>query len=270
MTPPPATAAARLAVRSSAPARERRGNSRRGSVVAPGIAQRRRPSGPATGTRKATLPKPVTANALPMALVHPTTAAAAEPRVRPQRLPADAILGRGRLLIIGFAVLLAGLVSLEGLVTDENSQLGSTIQQITRLERDNAVLRSTISTLSSDQRVVAEAKRMGFVEPPVGSSKFLSVGQADTHRALAMMIPATQSPLQQGQGMAAVGLPAAATPTLGSTAQSIDGGVAVAAPPATIGPSGAAATVGGGSSQATSSPVTTAAVPYGGADPTHG
>lgn len=89
-----------------------------------------------------------------------------------------------------FGVLLAGVVFLQGQLRTLNSSVGQSVQEITSLERDNAVLRSQISGLSSDQRIVAQAKRMGFVEPPIGSSRFLAVSPGDSGRAVALMAPA--------------------------------------------------------------------------------
>lgn len=274
MTPPPATAAGRLALRSSAPARERHGapvRSRR-AASGVGIAQRRRPSGPA---------RPTAADQAPAIIFAPPATDATQPARKAEAIaPArPAILGSGRALIVGFAILLAGLVTLEGALTEANSGLGATVQEITRLERENAVLRSTVSSLSSDQRVVAEAKRMGFVEPPVGSSRFMAVSLANSEKALAMMVPATQAASLAGAGASGT----APAPSVGGLVQQASaagpaGAIAAApsptgvsgVPAAPTSSSGAGATVSGGVPQAASPPVTTAAVPYGGAAPTHG
>ena len=157
-----------------------------------------------------------------------------------------AILSRSRALIAGFAVLLAGLVFLENHAVELNSAVGVNLQKISRLERDNAVLRGSISSLSSDQRVVAQAKRMGFVEPPVGSSQFLSAGRDDASNAAATMTPA-----QGGTAYASAGLDASTV----SNSQAGSGADT----------SGVAATVDPSQTDQTGDVTTTAALPVDGA-----
>jgi len=155
-----------------------------------------------------------------------------------------AILSRSRALIAGFALLLAGLVFLENHAVTLNSAIGVNVQKISRLERENAVLRGSISSLSSDQRVVAQAKRMGFVEPPVGSSQFLGVRRGDAAEAVATMAPA-----EAGTAYASAGLDAS---NLSADQANPD-----------INTSGVAATVDQGQFDQVGGATTTAAVPTG-------
>jgi len=176
VTPPAATAAARLG-NTAMPARERRAPSpARRRAASPGTRVPRRVSGPAAGRRVA--PEPRVAEAT----------RAEEVAVEHSAL---GVLSRGRLWVALFAVGLAGLVFLQGELRDLNSSTGASVQAITKMERQNAVLRAEISGLSSDRRIYAEAARMGFVEPPVGTSKYLKAGRGDAARALTTMTAAT-------------------------------------------------------------------------------
>jgi hypothetical protein len=84
------------------------------------------------------------------------------------------------------AALAAGLVFIQVQLLHTNSGIGTNVQLITQLQRQNADLRTSVSGLSSDQRVVAEAQRMGFVEPPVGSTRFVNFHRGDADKALSV------------------------------------------------------------------------------------
>lgn len=88
--------------------------------------------------------------------------------------------------------LAAGLVFIQVQLLHTNSGIGTNVQRVTALQRQNADLRTAVSGLSSDQRIVAEAQRMGFVEPPVGSTRFAGYHPGDSNRALGVLAtPAT-------------------------------------------------------------------------------
>jgi len=87
------------------------------------------------------------------------------------------------------AVLLVGLVFMQVKLLHINAGIGENVAKISLLERQNAELRTGVSALSSDSRIVAEAQRMGFVEPPVGSSHFASWRAGSASRALALLSP---------------------------------------------------------------------------------
>ena len=199
MTPPAATAAGRLTTGVGAVAAPTRNVRKRGAAgparPATPASARRRVSG---GTPRSSAP--AIAKAAPAIAIEVDSA----PREAAPSSTNDhsfAILSRSRALIAGFAVLLAGLVFLENNAVTLNSAVGVSVQKISRLERDNAVLRGSISSLSSDQRVVAEARRLGFVEPPVGSSQFINVSKGDATAAAA-----TMAPTQSGSAYASAGL----------------------------------------------------------------
>ncbi len=217
MTPPAATAAARLGS-TAMPVRERRpaAPSRRRSD-SPSTRIPRRVSGPQTGRR---------AVAEPRVAVEPSAATSIAEQ------SALGILSRGRVWVALFAVGLAGLVFLQGELRGLNSDTGSSVQAITKLERQNAVLRADLSSLTSDQRIYSEAARMGFVEPPVGSSKYLTAQSGNAAKALATMTAAaapTTALADSGaangtdgaSGTDSSGLPSGADVTVGG--QSTDG-----------------------------------------------
>jgi len=83
--------------------------------------------------------------------------------------------------------LAAGLVFIQVQLLHTNSGIGTNVQRITSLQRQNADLRTAVSGLSSDQRIVAEAQKMGFVEPPVGSTRFAAYRSGDSSRALGVL-----------------------------------------------------------------------------------
>ena len=276
MTPPAATAAGRLAGGLSLPVPQRTRESQRPARRSDSprkSRQSRRVSGPAVGLHVRRQIKPEVKPLAPRANLAPVAPAVATgaPSVARGALPESAfvdsvsafrLLSRSRALIVLFAVLLGGLVFTQEQLTGMNASLGETVQQISALERDNAVLRSSISALSSDQRVVAQAKRMGYVEPPVGSSKFISVSSASPTRAAAMMVAATNP--SAGEGLSLI------TGTNQLSADGVSVGLAGASGTEPQLTSGVAATVGTDSAASGSTAVTTAAVPSGGTDQGNG
>ena len=89
------------------------------------------------------------------------------------------------------AVLVAGLVFVQVKLLHINAGIGTNVQKISALQQSNAQLRSELSALGSDQRVVTQAQRMGFVEPPVGSTRFTSLHRGAAVRAAASIAAPT-------------------------------------------------------------------------------
>ncbi|MEI7889388.1 MAG: hypothetical protein WCI34_03670, partial [Actinomycetes bacterium] len=85
------------------------------------------------------------------------------------------------------AVLLVGLVFMQVKLLHINAGIGTNVAKISLLERQTAELRMGVSALGSDSRIVADAQRMGFVEPPVGSSHFAVWKAGAANRALALL-----------------------------------------------------------------------------------
>ncbi|MEI6663425.1 MAG: hypothetical protein WCL20_03880 [Actinomycetes bacterium] len=228
MTPPRAsTAAGRLTASMPSPAAARSERSARRSSQASLGANRRdasavgqytetKPMRQATGARRMQrrISGPAAAGRAAVGSAQAAVAYIPESIPNPVRLPAGAPIGRklavvvrnapdlaithriakGRTWIGLLAAALIGIVFLQVMLLDMNSGIGRDIGAVTQLQRDNAELRSEVSSLGSDRRIVAEAQRMGFVEPPVGSSRFTSVTSGDAERAATAVVPAAGGP----------------------------------------------------------------------------
>ena len=103
-------------------------------------------------------------------------------------------IARGRVWIGLLAAGLIGIVFLQVMLLGMNSGIGRDVSAVTQLQRQNAELKSEVSGLASETRIVAEAQRMGFVEPPVGSSRFVAPQSGDADRAASTMSAPTQGP----------------------------------------------------------------------------
>jgi len=163
MTPPAATAAARRA------------------VVAP--RPQRRISGPVRHpARPAAVPRPA------RRAVDETLGARALAWLRtlPDHRLLDRLIG-GRIWIVLLGGLLVGIVTMQLTLLRWNAGIGRAVEQTTRLEQSNAALRMGISELSDSERIVGMATQMGYVMPPQGSPRFLTVGAGDAGRALTTM-----------------------------------------------------------------------------------
>lgn len=145
----------------------------------------------------------VSGPAMPRGAAH----AAVAPAAIPARIPAGEPIGRRLALVVRHApdlaithriargrlwigLLAAGLIAivfLQVMLLGMNTGIGREVSDVSRLQRENAELKSEVSGLSSETRIVAEAQRMGFVEPPVGSSRFTAPGSSDVDRAAASM-----------------------------------------------------------------------------------
>lgn len=153
MTPPAAAATARTRTRSTAP-------------------PPRRVSGPARPRRQT----PAIAGPPPLALrlggaVHGLTE---------HRLLDRLIRGRAWIAILGIGLI--GIVFMQVSMLRMNAGIGRAVDTASRLERDNAALRATISEQSSGDHIEAEAARMGLVLP-TDTPRFLDVRGFDPARA---------------------------------------------------------------------------------------
>ena len=153
-------------------------------------------------------------------------------------------IARGRMWIGLLAAGLIGIVFLQVMLLGMNSGIGRDVTAVSQLQRQNAELKSEVSGLASETRIVAEAQRMGFVEPPVGSSRFVAPQSGDAQRAASTMSAPTQGPdapqygqpssSQSGVGQSSTGAvsPTGASATLDSGAGSLQSQTAVAYTPA--------------------------------------
>jgi hypothetical protein len=202
---PPATAAARPAVR--APSVPRRPAAPRSAVRHP-----RRISGPA---------RPLAATAAP-AIALPQA-----PLRRPRRRleapglalrAVDALAGasnspfldrliRGRLWIGILAFSLIGIVAMQLFVLRLNTDIGRTLARQAALERQNTLTRITDSSASAGNLVEPTAAAAGMTVAPAGSLHFVTVSHSDLQRAAA----ALQTPVAESASTEAASTEGAST-----------------------------------------------------------
>jgi hypothetical protein len=207
MTPPPASAAAHARTRS-----------RR----APASRIPRRVSGPSPARPRAVANTHAGAVALPRTIGAPPPfrrwlrrlATLPDHRILDRLLNGSAWIG-----IVGFALI--GIVFMQVSLLKLNAGIGHAVERAATLDRQNSELRAAVSELGSNDRIQAEAQRLGLVVPPAGSVTFLGkdgkrVG-GDAPIALATNTAASDTPAGTGAGATAA---AAATVTAAPPATS--------------------------------------------------
>jgi cell division protein FtsL len=145
---------------------------------------------------------------------------------------------RGRAWIALIAVALIGIVAMQVHLLKLNAGIGRAVETTATLERQNAVLRSTVAGLSARERIQAEAAEMGLAMPPAGDVRYVRArGPRDVRSALkTMRAPDPPAPVATAEATAlaapgAVTGSAAADPTVAAVAP-VDG--ATADPAATV------------------------------------
>jgi hypothetical protein len=131
-------------------------------------------------------------------------------------------LVRGRAWIAMVGVALIGLVFVQVSMLEMNAGIGQAVEKGAALERQNADLRTSVSQLSSEERIQREAVGMGLVMPPAGDVRYLTSRGAGTDAARAARIMRAPDP----------GLQQVAAP-LAATAAPVDPAAAPADPAAT-------------------------------------
>ena len=96
------------------------------------------------------------------------------------------IRGRAWIAIVGVGLI--GIVFMQVSMLRLNAGIGRAVDTATRLERDNSVLRGTISELSSGDHIEAVAARMGLVLP-TATPRFLDARRFDLARAVSSITP---------------------------------------------------------------------------------
>jgi hypothetical protein len=86
-------------------------------------------------------------------------------------------LVRGRSWSPVLGVLLAGIVATQVEILKLGASMGRAIEQTTSLTSTNEQLRSSVATLSDDQRIERLASAMGMVLPPPGAVGYLPAGR---------------------------------------------------------------------------------------------
>jgi hypothetical protein len=121
--------------------------------------------------------------------------------------------GRAWIGLVGFALI--GIVFMQVSLLKLNSGIGQSVERAATLDRQNSQLRAAVSELGSNDRIQAEAQRLGLVVPPAGSVTFLgSHGRrigGDAPIALATGTAVAPSPAGTGDGATAAATAATAT-----------------------------------------------------------
>jgi len=87
------------------------------------------------------------------------------------RLVERILTGRAWIAIVGCALI--GIVFMQVSLLKLNAGIGASVERASTLDRQNAELRAIVSELGSNDRIQAEAQRLGLVAPPPGSVTFL-------------------------------------------------------------------------------------------------
>lgn len=87
--------------------------------------------------------------------------------------PLVSLIARSRLWIGLLAVLLFGIVALNVVVMQLNTNIGSMVERSRTLSQQNGQLRAELAKLSSPDRIIQSAYAKGMSTPPAGSIKYL-------------------------------------------------------------------------------------------------
>ena len=150
------------------------------------------------------------------------------------RLLARLVHGSAWIGIVGFALI--GIVFMQVSLLKLNAGIGRSVEKAAILDRQNAELRAAVSELGSNDRIQAEAQRLGLVVPPAGSVTFLGrhghrIG-GDAPAALAVGTATQPQPAGTGAGATAPTTAAAAPPAAATSTTPPPSAPAAAAPPA--------------------------------------
>jgi hypothetical protein len=135
------------------------------------------------------------------------------------------IRGRAWIAIVGVGLI--GIVFMQVSMLRLNAGIGRAVDTATRLERDNSVLRGTISELSSGDHIEADAAQMGLVLP-TATPRFLNARHFDPARAVSSITApghitltsgaaATTTPALTASQLAPTGVAPAPGTTTGAT-----------------------------------------------------
>jgi cell division protein FtsL len=184
-----------------------------------------------------------------------TQAVGATLRALPDHRLLDTLLrSRAWIWLLGMA--LGGIVFMQVSLLQMNNGIGNAVAKSTELEHRNALLAEQVATLSSGERIQAEAERLGLVSPDAGTVDFLTPrGSLDASRAADNMTPPSDA-ARTAMGSSAV--PAATAVPVATAVAPVPTAAAVGTPATTAAPVATAAPV---TPVATAAPVTTAAPP---------
>jgi hypothetical protein len=123
--------------------------------------------------------------------------------ISPRRLIALGL--RGRVWIGLLAVGLIGLITLQLIVLRLNTSIGQSLEQATRLSRENAAMAITNSEASSGEAIETLAHKLGMVALSPGELHFRRVAGSDGAQAAARLLVSTKA-LSASESQSATGL----------------------------------------------------------------
>src|SRR5204862_5124658 len=132
------------------------------------------------------------------------------------RLLARLVHGSAWIGIVGFALI--GIVFMQVSLLKLNAGIGRSVEKAAILDRQNAELRAAVSELGANDRIQAEAQRLGFVVPPPGSVTFLGRNgrRIGGDAPVALAVGTATQPQLAGTGAGATA-PATAAPAASTT-----------------------------------------------------
>jgi hypothetical protein len=143
--------------------------------------------------------------------------------------------GSAWIVIVGTALI--GIVFMQVSLLKLNSGIGHAVERAATLDRQNSELRAAVSELGSNDRIQAEAQRLGLVVPPAGSVTFLgSHGKrigGDAPIAMATGTAVAPQPAGTGAGATAAATTVTAPPATPPQLQAQQAQQAAASAPAT-------------------------------------
>lgn len=130
-------------------------------------------------------------------------AAAATPMLRVvagglDRVPTASVArpaARGRILIVVAGLLAAGLIYINVGKLEAGDGYGRYAQRALELQRDNTILRGNVARLSSSERIVRQARKLGMVMPQPEQFKYLHTRRGDALKAVRTYTAPTATPV---------------------------------------------------------------------------
>ena len=131
-------------------------------------------------------------------------------------------LVRGRLWIPLVAAALVGVVFMQVSMLRLNAGIGTDVEAIGKLERENSVMQADVSRMEAGERIQSVARGLGMVVPAAGSFHYVQAGEPRAGAlAAARMQPPDPEALARAQQETAAqseaAAPAAATPAAPAT-----------------------------------------------------
>ena len=112
-------------------------------------------------------------------------------RALPDHRVIDRLL-RSRLWIWALGIALLGVVTMQVSLLKLNSGISRAVETTTTLERQNAALEESITTLTATDRIQIGAEALGMLMPAAGDVGYLQAGPNDADRAVSRMQPPSE------------------------------------------------------------------------------